>query len=157
MSAPPKDDPGKWRFAAMVLGVCLVALVGSGYAMRATDTPQFCGSCHTMEEQVRSHTRSLHAKLACNECHAPHALLEKIPFKTAAGLHDMYRTVAKQLSDVVHASKDQKEVVQENCYRCHRPTVENTNMTSKKYCIECHRSVPHKEREPIAKRKAADA
>jgi len=38
----------------------------------------------------------------------------------------------------------------------HEPTTQTVAMDAKPYCVECHRSVPHKSRTPISTRKVAD-
>ncbi len=60
--------------------------------MTATDQALFCGSCHSMSEAALTHKRSPHAKFACNECHAPHNLAAKLPFKAKEGARDIYST-----------------------------------------------------------------
>ena len=97
-----------------------------------------------------------HAKLACNDCHAPQNLAAKIPFKAVAGAQDILATATKRIPDVIHAEKRHKDVIQANCVRCHTATIEKVAMDSKPYCVECHRAVPHKSRTPISSRKVAD-
>lgn len=78
-NAPPKP-PGtvNWFAVSAVLAVVLVAGAAGAYSMQATDQAAFCGSCHVMSEVAWTHKQSAHAKLACNECHAPSDLAAKI-------------------------------------------------------------------------------
>ena len=80
-----------------------------------------------------------------------------MPFKAATGLHDIRVDKFGTVADVIHATKDTKDVVQANCRRCHYPTTMDVAMDVKPYCTDCHRSVPHNSKLPISKRKAADA
>lgn len=153
--SPPK--PPWWRLVvpAALTGVALT--VGVALAMTATDQARFCGSCHSMAEAARTHQRSVHAKLACNECHAPHGLAAKVPFKAREGTRDILATVRRQIPDLIHPGPATKAVTQANCVRCHGETVGTVNMTVKPYCTDCHRHVPHTPKIPVAQRSAADA
>lgn len=145
----------RWLIASFVLmGALLVGTVGLG--MKTTDQAGFCASCHVMAEAAWTHSQSSHAKLACNECHAPAPLGHKLVFKTEAGTRDIYHNTFQSVADVIHANQSTKDVVQENCRRCHAVTISTVAMDSKPYCTDCHRTVPHKSRTPISKRMAAD-
>lgn len=147
----------RWR-AALLAGLAGVALTfGAGIAMVSTDKAGFCGSCHAMSEAVLTHSQSVHAKLSCNECHAPHNLMSKLPFKAVAGTKDIYANTLGTIPDLIHPEGNTLEVVQTNCVRCHSETVKSVNMGSKDNCMSCHRHVPHTPKKPISTRKAADA
>lgn len=142
--------------------VALAALAGvviyasMAYSMKSTDQARFCGSCHVMWEQTRSHQASGHAKIACNECHAPEGGVSKMVFKAKSGTRDVYENTLGTVYDVIHATKDTKAVVDANCKRCHEVTTLNVNMQAKEYCTDCHRHVPHMGKRPIATRSAAN-
>ncbi len=137
----------------LLMGIALTA--GAGFSMKATDQAQFCGSCHVMYEAVRTHQHSVHAKLDCNECHTPDPFVSKMTFKSYAGMKDMYRNALGQVYDVIHATDRTKDVVNDNCTRCHAMTTLNVE-TVKPYCTDCHRQVPHLSKLPVAQRRVAD-
>lgn len=139
---------------AFVIGV--IAMGGTVAALNETDKSAFCGSCHGMSEAVYTHSISPHASLACNDCHTPHNLVNKLPFKAMAGARDVYYNTMSELPDVFHARQDTKDAIQANCLRCHANTNMNVYLDAKKYCIDCHRAVPHMNKLPISQRKAAD-
>ncbi|MFZ5573196.1 MAG: cytochrome c3 family protein [Thermodesulfobacteriota bacterium] len=157
MSLKPTGGAAIWGviFLALIAGAGIT--IGSSLAMTTTDQPGFCGGCHSMSEAMLTHSKSLHAKLSCNECHAPHNLAAKIPFKTKEGLRDIAATATSSIPDLIHAGVETRAVVRENCRRCHGAVFEGVNMTAKPYCTDCHRHVPHTLRIPVAKRSAADA
>ncbi len=146
----------RWKLVLLSGLAGVVLTVGGGLAMVSTDKGAFCGSCHAMSEAALTHAQSVHAKLACNDCHAPHNLLEKIPFKAEAGARDIYVNTLGTIPDLIHPQGNTLEVVQANCVRCHSSTVMTVNMTSKESCMSCHRQVPHTNKTPISTRKAAD-
>jgi cytochrome c nitrite reductase small subunit len=135
----------------------MVLLVGAALAMHGTDQAPFCGACHSMAEAALTHKRSVHAELACNECHAPHNLVAKLPFKSKEGLRDIWATATSSVPDLIHPGGDTRRVTQENCQRCHGATTSTVIMQSKEFCTDCHRHVPHSPKIPVAKRSAADA
>ena len=110
---PKKDAPrGRgWRYALPPAIAGIVVTVGVALAMTTTDQAMFCGSCHSMAEAALAHKRSVHAELACNECHAPHNLIAKIPFKTKEGTRDIVATVTSSIPDLIHPGEETKEVL----------------------------------------------
>ncbi len=153
-------DSTRWRGLRRALLPALagmVLLVGAALAMHGTDQAPFCGACHSMAEAALTHKRSVHAELACNECHAPHNLVAKLPFKSKEGLRDIWATATSSVPDLIHPGGDTRRVTQENCQRCHGATTSTVIMQSKEFCTDCHRHVPHSPKIPVAKRSAADA
>ena len=153
------DDPGRGGKRSIMLPVLagVVLTVGAAIGMTTTDQAMFCGSCHSMDEAELTHKQSVHAALACNDCHAPHNLMAKLPFKAKEGARDAFATVTSSIPDLIHPGKETMGVVQANCRRCHSATVATVAMQSKQYCTDCHRHVPHSPKLPIAMRSAADA
>ncbi len=145
----------KWAFAFVALVAVLAIVYGTKTAIALTDTPAFCGSCHLTNEAVRTHAVSTHATLNCNDCHAPHNILAKIPFKAKTGFSDIYVNTFGDPPTVLKASKGAKDVINQNCQSCHTMTTMNVAMDAKEYCTDCHISVPHSGRTPISERMVA--
>lgn len=151
-----RTGPGKrssaWKLLAggLVIGVVFSGVFAWG--LNATDQRQFCASCHLMREAAVTQKMGPHANLTCNECHAPHALIAKIPFKAKAGFEDVMGNIAgKDLP--IPPSKTQRDVVQQNCIVCHGPINKTVaSMAVKPYCVDCHRSVAHMRYSPISQR-----
>jgi cytochrome c nitrite reductase small subunit len=147
--------------AVVLVLLCVGAGLYAGFAfsLQATDQPEFCGSCHVMFEPVRTQQASMHAELACNDCHTPLATVPQMIFKAQSGAKDFYLNTLGKVSDVTLVSAKTKAVVNANCVHCHTMTINNVaeNVTAaKQYCTDCHRSVPHKSHLQIAKRRVAD-
>ncbi len=151
---PPRR--GKWSVALTAFVVGIAATVGVSLAMKGTDQSMFCASCHVMSEAAWTHKNSVHADLACNECHLPSPLAPRLPYKAQVGLNDFYVNTFRDVADVIHATPDMKNVIQENCRRCHYSTTMTVAMNVKTYCTDCHRSVPHQSKLPIDRRMAGD-
>ena len=145
----------RWAVLFFALVAVVVLYSGTAVSMKATDSKEFCGSCHVMNEVVRTHQFSTHANLSCNDCHAPHDLVSKIPFKAQAGAKDIYINTFGTVDDVIHATDKTKEIVNQNCKSCHEMTNVNVAMDTKEYCFDCHRTVPHFGKKPISERMVA--
>jgi cytochrome c nitrite reductase small subunit len=85
----------------------------------------------------------------CNDCHTPHELIPKYIVKAKSGYHHVTAFMFGNIPNAIRAKQESREVVQENCIRCHTETVSNlvdNPMPMDRYCFECHRSVAHGER-----------
>lgn len=158
MTAPKgKEACRLWIKLLLVGTVCGVVLVAGGAAaMRYTDARPFCSSCHSMAEAALTHKRSPHANLACNECHAPHFLPVKLPFKAKEGLHDVIATFQGKEAPLM-ARLETRNVVNANCQACHITANREVDvMAAKPYCVDCHKGTVHQKKSPISTREVAD-
>ncbi len=157
----PGTKPGApvWKllFSGLVIGVILAGVFA--WALNATDQRQFCASCHLMREAAVTQKLGMHAKLSCNECHAPHALLAKIPFKAEAAMEDVLGNIQGRdvpippVCILIPPAKKHRDIVNQNCINCHAPVnAKVASMAVKPYCTDCHRSVAHMRLNPISER-----
>ena len=147
-----RHGPWKMLLGGTVLGAVLVLLAAAG--MQFSDARPFCSTCHVMRQAALTHSLSPHADLACNECHAPHNLLAKLPFKAREGLRDVVANIQGKEAPLL-ARLETREVVNANCRACHRVANEDV-MMAKPYCVDCHRAMAHQKKTPVSFREAAD-
>ncbi len=147
-----RHGPWKAALGGAALGAALILLAAAG--MQYSDSRPFCSTCHVMREAAITHSRSPHADLACNECHAPHNLLSKLPFKAQEGLRDVVANLQGKEAPLL-ARLETRDVVNANCRSCHRIANENI-MMAKPYCMDCHRGMAHQKKIPVSFREAAD-
>ena len=150
----PRNGPWlKWLMGGVAAGMVLLGVLA--YAMITTDQRPFCASCHIMQEAAVTQKMGMHANLSCNDCHAPHNLLVKLPFKAKEGLRDVVGNISGH--DVPHPpSLHTRDVVNANCKACHAQTNINVaSMDAKPYCVDCHRGVTHMRTRPISTRTVA--
>lgn len=140
----------RWLFrlaALVVLCLASVLVLKVPVVARVLDGPDFCGTCHVMEPQVDSYLHSGHREVAaCRDCHLPHGLVEGAFYKAYSGAHDVAKTVLGTYETPVTISAHGKDVVQENCLRCHRDVtaeIGDTRRGGGMTCFDCHRFVPH--------------
>ncbi len=140
-------------FLTLVVGVVMGAgaLAASQYVIERTNERAFCASCHVMLPASVSHKTSLHADLACNDCHLPHdSVANYLWTKAKLGATDIYLNTVGQYDLPIMSTADMKAIIMDNCIRCHRMTNKNVAvMMVKDSCVSCHRNVPHQRMKPI--------
>ena len=152
--APRTNAESRRRTALLAWGACGVFFGTGAYVATesnaisyASDDPKACINCHVMNSMYASWQRGSHAKVAdCNDCHVPHdSLVRKYWFKANDGLrHSTIFTLRKE-PQVMRPIPESRKVIQENCVRCHAPTMSTVKFPhdSDRWCTDCHRSTPH--------------
>lgn len=146
--------PKGLRLACFASTGCLVGMglyVGiiSNAASYLSDDPKACVNCHIMRPQYASWSHSSHGRVTtCNDCHVPHdSVARKYWFKANDGLRHSTLFTLRAEPQVIKAKEEAKEVIQENCIRCHQDQVfrvaGDVHSAGDRKCIECHREVPH--------------
>ena len=152
--------PAKWRIPVIIsLGIFVGLIFFLGYVSKAhsylSDEPETCVNCHIMGPQYTTWFHSAHREYAhCNDCHVPHDnAVNKYYFKAMDGLRHASIYTARMEPQVIFIKEAGKNVVQQNCLRCHNDlnTNEKVNTFTMAYhdsrsdrlCWECHRETPH--------------
>ncbi len=113
--------------------------------------PSTCNNCHVMDGEYEGWFHAAHAKVSeCTDCHLPHQnIASYYLYKGYSGMRDVYSFTFKTYPAAIRATRQTEDIVQANCIRCHRDTVENILVDPQpldRYCWECHRSAAHGER-----------
>jgi cytochrome c nitrite reductase small subunit len=153
------SPPPKWRVSVIIVaGILMGTLVFTFYTSRAwsyvSDNPSTCVNCHIMRPEYMTWHHSSHREHAtCNDCHVPHDnVFRKYYFKANDGLRHATIFTLNTYSQTITMRPPGRNVVQENCIRCHGNLTEfvKANVTygqsvrgMGKLCWECHREVPH--------------
>ena len=115
---------------ALTLGViALIVVVLTG--MYVTDftaymgnNPSTCNNCHVMDAVYESWYHAGHKTWAvCGDCHTPHAFIPKYWTKAVSGYHHVTAFLFGEIPGAIRAKDESKEIVQENCERCHTEMV----------------------------------
>ena len=155
----------------MVVGVIFWG--GFNTAMEATNTLDFCISCHEMEENVyQEYTKTIHytnrsgVRATCSDCHVPDPWVHKVVRKVQASneiLHKVLGSIdtpekfdAKRLQLARNVWKAMKETDSRECRNCHdfnsmnpedqkkRSRKQHINgMQAGNTCIDCHKGIAH--------------
>lgn len=152
--------PGRWRLPVLIIsGFMAGLLIYVFYISRAysylSDKPSTCVNCHIMAPQYATWSHSSHRERAsCNDCHVPHNnVLNKYYFKAKDGLRHATIFTLRKEPQVIFIKEEGKQVVQDNCLRCHSGllsdatvsayTTEFQHVRSERPCWDCHREIPH--------------
>lgn len=135
----------------LALLVCVgVGLYVTDFTAYLGNNPSTCNNCHVMDAAYESWYHGGHQEWAtCSDCHTPHDLIPKYIVKAESGYHHVTAFTFGNIPLAIRAKESSREVVQENCVRCHAETVStitDNSMPMGRYCFECHRSVAHGER-----------
>lgn len=143
------------RIALLVAVLALAAVIGVGlyvtdFTAYLGNNPTTCNNCHVMDNAYESWYHAGHKQWAdCNDCHTPHDLIPKYLVKAESGYHHVSAFTLGHIPDAIRAKEKSRDIVQENCIRCHEETVStmlDNPMPLDRRCFECHRSVAHGER-----------
>lgn len=152
--------PEQWRVPVIVLlgvivGLMFYILRISNAVSYISDAPDTCVNCHVMNPQYATWSHSAHREVAsCNDCHVPHNnVFNKYFFKAKDGLRHATMFTLRMEPQVIFIKDAGKEVVQDNCIRCHEKLLTDNagiarfessrHFRMERSCIECHRETPH--------------
>ena len=152
--------PGIWKLPVIiVLGILIGLGIYIVYISKApsylSDNPKTCVNCHIMAPQYATWSHSSHREVTnCNDCHVPHNnVVNKYYFKAKDGLRHASMFTLRLEPQVIFIHEAGREVVQNNCKRCHIELLSNTRLNTMmptmahaiddRYCWECHRETPH--------------
>jgi cytochrome c nitrite reductase small subunit len=154
------EPPPKWKFPVLILlgilvGFGLLILRISNATSYLSDEPTACVNCHVMNPQFATWQRSSHARVAtCNDCHVPQDNpIKTYAFKASDGLRHSFMFTFRLEPEVIRIKDAGRDVVQQNCIRCHLKIMDELSLISVtgemtehgegKLCWECHRGTPH--------------
>ena len=153
---PPKE----WRFPVLLMGGIFVGLVFFlVYISKAhsylSDEPETCVNCHIMAPQYATWNHSSHRSYTnCNDCHVPHNnVFSHYFFKAKDGLRHASMFALRLEPQVIFIQDAGRDVVHQNCIRCHSPLLLDPKLVASvqhqevhatdRLCWDCHREVPH--------------
>jgi cytochrome c nitrite reductase small subunit len=122
----------------------LALLFGPTRMVELTESPEFCGLCHSMDPHSATWRHSMHRSARCIDCHLPNDNFANHYFwKAIDGNKDVfYEFSGLREHDEIELSAHGHRVLQANCIRCHGGMVEHIN--KKRACVDCHRAAGHK-------------
>lgn len=130
-------------YAGVAGFAALFALFGPPHLIGLTETPEFCGSCHSMRGQHKDWLHSAHRQKRCIDCHLPNDnAVNHYLWKSIDGNKDVfYEFTGLREHDEVRLSPHAKRVLQGNCLRCHGEMV--SRIGTDRSCTDCHRRTGH--------------
>ena len=162
-------------FIAIIGFLFAILLLGGGnVALDATNSVEFCTSCHSMKTNHEEYKASIHFKnpsgvsATCADCHVPKPFFPKMWAKLVAAkdvYHEFAGTIdtkekfeARRWEMANRVWDKMRETDSRECRSCHSfdamDLEEQDKMARKKHedaeqkgktCIDCHRGVAHEE------------
>jgi nitrate/TMAO reductase-like tetraheme cytochrome c subunit len=120
------DKKAAWTRFAWVFGAATMVNVAIGTqvtykALHHMETAEFCGSCHVMAPEERTHKDSPHAQIACAECHVGDGAGGLIKSKIAGARQFMENTTDSFHRPIPSAlATDRLTPAKQTCEECHR-------------------------------------
>jgi cytochrome c-type protein NapC len=160
--------------AAALFVAGIVFWGGFNTAMEATNTMEFCISCHEMKDNVyNEYTKTIHfqnrtgVRATCSDCHVPDPWVHKVVRKVQASnelLHKVLGSIdtpekfdAKRLTLARNVWHSMKSTDSRECRNCHdfqsmapefqRPRARKQHLSAfeaGQTCIDCHKGIAHK-------------
>lgn len=135
---------------ALVAALGTFVFVAEPFSYMST-TAATCNNCHVMDAAYENWYHAPHEKVTeCVDCHLPHDNVVNYWIeKGKTGMHDVYYFSTGQTPNLIRAKPEAQVIIQANCIRCHKDTVESMIMGAQpfdRHCWECHRSVAHGQR-----------
>lgn len=140
------------RYSAIYVSLLMLAFVWvatSGMDVyHRTEGPEFCNACHEMNPNFKTWANSRHGNIKCVDCHARPGFSGWIQAKMAGTAQLVSHLSAESIEDI-HLLQHHKEIVSENCQRCHEDSARIADrrgraIAHKRHgelnvaCIECH-------------------
>src|SRR5450759_2262972 len=116
---PLRSKRGLFLLFLLVAGFGSIATMGGVTAVGFSETPAFCGICHTIDPELKAYAMSPHKEVACAECHVDSGVAGFVKAKVNG---------TKQLLDVIRGKfptpiepPDHADLppVQHTCLKCH--------------------------------------
>lgn len=163
----------RWILFLIAIAIGVAFSIGSSKTLEATNTTEFCTSCHSMQWVKEEWMDSMHysnasgVRAGCPDCHVPHSLGPKLYAKVMAAkdvwgeimgtidTKDKFEQHRWTMANRVWAKMEATD--SRECRDCHAfdamDLSEQEKQSRKKHkkaeargetCIECHKGVAHK-------------
>lgn len=162
----------KGALLLLILGAILMSVFN--YTLEATNTTEFCTSCHSMQTNLKELKETVHYSSAsgvhagCADCHVPKAFIPKMQAKIMAA-KDVYHEIMGTIDTPEKYEKHRwdmasrvwakmKATDSRECRTCHSFDRMDLSEQSKsarkrhdsaeekgKTCIDCHKGIAHEE------------
>lgn len=116
---PMKSKRGVLLGFLLVAGFGSIVTIGGTEAIAFSETPGFCGMCHTMDPELKAYDMSPHREVTCAECHITPGLTGFLKAKIN-GTKQLYGVVTGQFPTPIpppdHADLPSTK---DTCLKCH--------------------------------------
>ena len=116
---PWRSKRGIFLLFVLFAGFGAVATMGGVTAVGFSETPGFCGMCHTMDPELKAYAMSPHKEVTCAECHVEPGAAGFIKAK-ANGTKQLFDIITGQFPTPIEPPDHAKlPAVKDTCLKCH--------------------------------------
>jgi cytochrome c nitrite reductase small subunit len=129
----------------VLAGFGCLAAIATPKLLSVTSTPQFCNSCHVMDDEYETwFMTGVHRTIECVDCHLPNDnIFRHLIWKGIDGTRDVIYFHTATYAEPIEISRRGKGFIKANCMRCHEGVVSRI-ATDGRDCWSCHRRITHK-------------
>lgn len=103
----------------LVVGATAAGTVGTVQAIHWTETPDFCGRCHTMDPELKAFAVSPHRDLTCGECHVEPGPAGWVKSKIQ-GTKQLFQILTNTYPiPILPPAHEELPTVADTCLKCH--------------------------------------
>lgn len=116
---PWRSKRGIFVLFVLVAGFGAAGTMGAVTAVGFSETPAFCGMCHTMDPELKAYAMSPHKEVTCAECHVEPGAAGFIKAK-ANGTKQLIDIITGQFPTPIEPPDHAKlPAVKDTCLKCH--------------------------------------
>jgi nitrate/TMAO reductase-like tetraheme cytochrome c subunit len=116
---PWRSKRGIFLLFVLFGGFGAVATMGGVTAVGFSETPAFCGMCHTMDPELKAYAMSPHRDVTCAECHVEPGAAGFIKAK-ANGTKQLFGIITGQFPTPIEPPDHAKlPAIKDTCLKCH--------------------------------------
>jgi len=114
-----------------------------GYSYLSAN-PAVCINCHVMNDQYDAWLKSGHRhSTVCIDCHLPHSGAAKWIAKADQGFRHSLAFTLQNYQEPLQITPADRQIVQDNCLRCHGSIVHELVNRETMDCLRCHSNAGH--------------
>lgn len=138
------------QLVLILLGIVLAMVFATGGALKITNTPQFCGTCHEMRPEYTTWQQTSHAKIACVQCHIEPGTVNLLKHKMNS-MTQLYEHLTGKIPNPITMPEPIKNEVCEQCHSSMRKVTasgdivipHDKHLNQGISCVACHAGVAH--------------
>ena len=116
---PWRSKRGIFVLFVLAAGFGLTAGVGGVTAISYSETPGFCGLCHTMDPELKAYAMSAHKEVTCAECHINPGLSGFVKAKANGSKQLLHLITGEYPTPIEPPDHAKLPPVQNSCLKCH--------------------------------------
>jgi nitrate/TMAO reductase-like tetraheme cytochrome c subunit len=116
---PLRSKRGIFLLFVLVAGFGGAATFGGVAAVGFSETPGFCGMCHTMDPELKAYAMSPHKEVACAECHVEPGVAGFVKAKANGTKQLVDIITGKYPTPILPPDHAKLPAVKDTCLKCH--------------------------------------